>query len=158
MRSRLVLCGALGCVVVVGCSEATFDVAPEECSLEAPEWGHGGELMLPGTDCISCHQEGGAAADSPFTVAGTVFASGDCPEPVQGAVVHLVDADGVALALSVNEAGNFFSSEPLTMPLEVSVEYQGSQVHKPVPLSVGSCNMCHQPDGVGYVRPGSLTE
>jgi hypothetical protein len=158
MRSRLVVCCAMGLVVVVGCSGATSKAAPDECSLEAAEWGHGGELMLPGTDCIACHQEGGSAADSPFTVAGTVFVSDDCPEPVQGAVVHLVDDDGVTLALSANEAGNFFTSAPLTMPLEVSVEYQGVEVHKPRPLNAGSCNMCHQPDGVGHVRPGSLSE
>jgi hypothetical protein len=158
MRSLFIRC-ALGLVgMVAGCSGETSDAAPYECSLEAPEWGHGGELMLPGTDCISCHQEGGSAADSPFTVAGTVFMTDDCPEPVQGAVVHLVDADGVARDLSANEVGNFFTSEPLAMPLEVSVEYQGVVVDKPRPLNAGSCNMCHQPGGVGYVRPGLPTE
>jgi hypothetical protein len=124
----------------------------EPCASDHPDWGQGGELMLPGTDCLSCHREGGSAAASPLTVAGTVFATAQCPDSVEGALVHVRDAEGTELALSTNGVGNFFTAEPLTMPLTVWITRGDAVLEKPRSASSGDCNGCHQPDGPGYVR------
>ncbi|MCC6528205.1 MAG: hypothetical protein IT373_36500, partial [Polyangiaceae bacterium] len=86
------------------------------CALTEPAWGLGGDRMLPGTDCLACHAPGETAQGSPFTVAGTVFRSASCPEPVAGATVHVEDANGTSRALVTNEVGNFFTPDALVAP------------------------------------------
>lgn len=108
--------------------------------------------MLPGTDCLSCHREGGSAADSPLSVAGTVFATAQCPDAADGVHVHVRDAEGTERALPTNEVGNFFTAEPLAMPLTVWITRGDAVLEKPMSTSSGDCNGCHQPDGPGYVR------
>jgi hypothetical protein len=151
---------AAGILLGLAACDAALPESEEDaaCAVERPEWGHGGDLMLPGTDCLSCHQAGGHAADSPFTVAGTVFRDATCAEPVSGALVHVVDGDGLALALETNEAGNFFTDEALVMPVEISVEHGGGVLRKPMAAGLGSCNACHVPEGAGWVRPAGAGE
>ena len=103
-------------------------------------WGLGGARMLPGTDCLSCHVEGGPAA--PLSVGGTVFRTNLCPEPVEGAVVRVADRLGVTLELVSNEVGNFHATEPLALPLSVSVEADGVLRVMSSPAA-GSCGACH---------------
>jgi hypothetical protein len=148
---------AMLCVGLASCGGgATLEA--EDCAADHPDWGQGGDLMLPGTDCLSCHREGGSAAASPLTVAGTVFASAQCPDPAEGAVVHVRDADGTELALPTNEVGNFFTAEPLHMPLTVWIARGDGVLDKPMGAVSGDCNGCHQPDGAGYVRAPPASE
>lgn len=121
----------------------TSDESGDDCPRDRLAWGRGGELMLPGTDCQSCHTEGGSAV-SVFTVSGTVFVGPDCPQPVAGATVDLVDGEGTEVAMVSNEEGNFFSAEPLAPPFHVSVTSGDTTVDMITAFQNGSCNSCHQ--------------
>lgn len=98
-----------------------------------------GPLMEPGRDCLQCHGAGGAKR---WTVAGTTW-SGVAPT-AQGARIAITDAGGKSFTLKANQVGNFYSAEPLTFPLTVSVN--GKPM--PDPVKYGGCNMCHGPYGV----------
>lgn len=66
----------------------------------------------PGTDCLMCHHQGGAAV--PYTFAGTLYdASG--ARPVAGATMYLQDSAGnVATAVS-HANGNFYTADSFVM-------------------------------------------
>jgi hypothetical protein len=95
-----------------------------------------GPMMEPGSNCMECH-DGGEGRK--WTVAGTW--SG------QGRQVVIVDAAGKTFTLHTNQAGNFWSSEPISYPLRVSVD--GSAMPSAVTSGGGSCNTCHGFGGGG---------
>ena len=133
--------------------EASSD-ASGACEAGRPDWGRGGALMLPGTDCGGCHVDGGHAEASAFTAAGTLFRSAACPDPIAGATVHVVDSVGTRLDLATNEVGNFYSTAALVPPLEVSIEVAGVVTAMGSKASNGSCGACHGVAGAqGYVAP-----
>jgi hypothetical protein len=115
-----------------------------------------GPVMMPGENCLECHGGTLLAGEPPtlpaprvappWTVAGTVFASEDSPASggVEGAMVHVTDADGQTVTLVTNRAGNFYTEAPLRFPLQAAVEYLGS-VHEMEPdVPYGGCNACHR--------------
>jgi len=118
-------------------------------------------VMRPGEDCMTCHCTGDSscrASGLPWTAAGTVFGAYDSPVTggVQGVHVMIWDALDAGVLLTTNEAGNFYTGEPLTPPLRVYIDYQGSDagmLTQPTPVMIyGSgaagkgvgCNGCHQ--------------
>ena len=126
-----------------------------DCGAESFDWGRGGGLMLPGTDCLSCHRDGGHA-QTVFSVGGTVSASKFCPEPQPDAIVHIEDAEGLQLELPVNEAGNFWSLEPLVWPFTVGVELDDELTVKQVEVPTLACNSCHRMDAeFGLIAVGA---
>jgi hypothetical protein len=99
-----------------------------------------GPMMEPGSDCLECHGAGGGDENGPrWTVAGTW--SG------RGHRVNLRDAAGKAFTLTSNQAGNFWTAEPLTFPLRVDVD--GEPMNASVTASAASCNQCHHLAGGG---------
>jgi hypothetical protein len=123
-----------------------------------------GPLMAPGEDCLECH--GGGASDGNggggdeltttpasrldddgprWSAAGTVYpsAGSDADAGLEGARVHLTDANGRSITLRTNQAGNFYTAERLRFPLRVAVTAGG--VTKPMEDAVeyGGCNHCH---------------
>jgi hypothetical protein len=114
----------------------------DDCPRTELDWGYGGGHMLPGSDCLDCHD--GSEAMSAFTIGGTVFESATCPSGVEGATVHLEDVNsGATLELTTNEMGNFYSDEALAGPFWISVEKDGATATMEDPGS-GSCNSCHR--------------
>jgi hypothetical protein len=124
--------------------------------------------MEPGQDCIACHggsdDAGGDDAgdslhvvapsrfedDGPaFTSAGTVFPSlsAAAADGLEGAHVHLTDANGRTITLRSNRAGNFYTKERLSFPLRVSVTVNGRTDAMEDPVLYGGCNRCHVPGG-----------
>jgi hypothetical protein len=93
-----------------------------------------GPLMLPGQDCITCHD--GSAAKR-FTVAGTWLP--------QGATVVLTDANGTTITLTTNQVGNFYTDAALAFPLTVRVNAETM----PAAVTYGGCNRCHGSGGGG---------
>ena len=154
------------CFAMLGCDgggdpDAGFDAGPPDagpgdagppdsggadagdgCEGLAFAWGRGGPSMLPGTDCLECHREGGDA-NTHFTVAGTVFESTSCRRGVEGAIVRVTDSTGATLELTTAEVGNFFSDEPLVAPLRFSVEVAGVERTMATRVDEGSCASCH---------------
>jgi hypothetical protein len=144
--------GADGADASVGDGGADIsDESGGDCPTDRLAWGRGGEFMLPGTDCQSCHSEGGSAV-SVFTVSGTVFVGPDCPQPVAGATVDLVDSEGTEAALLSNEEGNFFTLEPFAPPFHVSVTLGDTTTDMITSFQNGSCNSCHaEGSSLGFV-------
>jgi hypothetical protein len=66
----------------------------------------------PGTDCLMCHHQGGAA--SPYTFAGTLYdASG--ARPLAGATIYLQDSAGNIATAVTRPNGNFFTADDFVM-------------------------------------------
>jgi hypothetical protein len=87
-----------------------------------------GPLMLPGQDCLVCHD--GAQAKR-WTAAGTWGG--------QGNTVVLRDSSGKTVTLVTNAVGNFYTEQALAFPLRVSVA--GQQMDPDA--TYGGCNRCH---------------
>jgi hypothetical protein len=118
--------------------------------------GGGDPLMMPGEDCLECHGRRTLPGYSPtiadpqdgpeWTVAGTVFRTESSPANggLDGAKVHVRDAAGRTLTLDTNRAGNFYTEEPMTFPLRVTVEAGGIAVEMEDDVTYGGCNGCHR--------------
>jgi hypothetical protein len=91
--------------------------------------GQTGPLMLPGQDCLACHD--GAQALR-WTAAGTWGRAA-------GTTITLVDAGGRSVSVTTNQVGNFYTSQALTFPL--TARAGGEQM--PQPVTYGGCNRCH---------------
>jgi hypothetical protein len=115
----------------------------ETCDADRLQWGLGGGLMLPGTDCLDCHRVGGSADDSVYTIAGTVLASATCPQGVEGAEVYVVDDAGTEVMLLTNAVGNFYTDEALVPPFRTRVVLGGVETPMFTPFRNGSCAACH---------------
>ena len=133
---------------LLGLGVALVSVA---CGL--PDRNDNSPWMRPGEDCISCHREGGEAADKQWTAAGTLFnTQGDAAE---GAQVFIKDASGRSVTLTANGAGNFYTAEKLEAPFQtVSISADGKQwTHMPsVWPASASCNSCHTETGAAGSR------
>ena len=101
-----------------------------------------GPMMKPGSDCLECH---GGGEGRRWTVAGTVGGSTGVPmggtRGTLGQQIGIVDAAGKSFSLRVNKAGNFWSAEPVTFPLQVGID--GVPMPAPVTAADASCNRCH---------------
>jgi hypothetical protein len=96
-----------------------------------------GPMMEPGSNCLECHDGGEAPR---WTVAGTLPGMARRPLLIQ-------DAAGRSFTRPINEVGNFWTSEPVTFPLRVSVD--GQAMPAAVNASGANCNSCHGEGGGG---------
>src|SRR5512138_722640 len=108
-----------------------------------------GPLMKPGSDCLGCHDGGRAKR---WSVAGTIY-DGPVDAPgaaAEGATVRITDATGWTLERETNQAGNFYTAEPVAFPLKVCVTRHGGEacMQEPLPSGMSSCNACHGPHGI----------
>lgn len=107
--------------VVAGCEDASEDLRKTN------------QFMLPGRVCEGCHRAGGQAANSPFTLSGTVFASkssgcnnGGLDGKAMNLFVEVQDEKGVTQpngVIPVNAKGNFYTAFSFKPPLKI-VMYQ----------------------------------
>lgn len=133
--------------------EDPFDV-PEQCTSNV-QWtrrDRGSSLMHPGGACIECHDK---HLDAPsFTIGGTVFPTGHEPTDCNGvdgtktaAKVIITDANGKSLSLSVNAAGNFYTTKPVALPYRAKVIVGDQEREMDVEQKSGDCNGCHTQQG-----------
>ena len=95
-----------------------------------------GPSMLPGRVCGACHRSGGQAQNSPWTLAGTIYADGSakCNSPgLAGASIQILYTADDPMGryrkndvqpggtLTSNEVGNFYSSGFFVTPLRIRV-------------------------------------
>lgn len=130
--------------------------APENCSTspaDSPD--EKGELMRPGGNCISCHQQEGAPA---YTIAGTVMGDyaddADC-EGLEGVVVEITGADGKVLTLETNSVGNFLYAGSVAKPYTARVLADGEELAMLAPQNDGNCANCHTEVGTSGA-PGRI--
>jgi hypothetical protein len=67
---------------------------------------------LPGSDCLMCHHQGGAAA--PYTFAGTLYDAMGV-KPLAGATIYLQDSAGNVATAITRPNGNFYTAEGFVM-------------------------------------------
>lgn len=113
----------------------------------------------PGDPCLSCHSIGGSAEPT-LSVAGTVIRTSVSArsEGVSGVTIAVVDASGRSLELVTDDAGNFYTDEPVSAPLRASIDSQAATIHMPVDAPSANCNTCHRSPGanaraLGWIRP-----
>lgn len=142
---------ALTCLVgAVVCSCSTDPVQTDAIKALGREVGQANEFHRAGQPCTLCHQPSGIA-DSDFSVAGTIFAGTDSLVGVDGAQVHLVDADGrsppVTKPIVTNCVGNFFVKRSDWDPkFPIAVAVQKGAVRRTMRSAIGqagSCATCH---------------
>jgi hypothetical protein len=92
-----------------------------------------GPLMLPGDDCLRCHD--GTVAKR-FTAAGTFLPAGS---------TVTISAGGSTVTVTTNQVGNFYTDQPLMLPGSTSVN---GHLMQPA-LTYGGCNRCHGQGGAG---------
>jgi hypothetical protein len=111
-----------------------------------------GPNMDPGDTCQTCH--------STFQVAGTVYPTADEPTDCNGVPgdnlsVVITDADGNVQTLTVNDAGNFYSTQKVVFPFHAKVISKTAERDMVLTQSTGDCNYCHSPTGMNGA-PGRI--
>jgi hypothetical protein len=108
------------------------------------------EFHRAGQPCTACHVEGGPASDSPFSVAGTVFAQPARLVGVSGVEIRMVDAEGSKHIAKTNCVGNFFvtpdGADGWSPKFPILVEIEKSNLRKRMTTVIGrasSCGDCH---------------
>jgi hypothetical protein len=102
-----------------------------------------GPTMLPGEDCLACHNPGGSAREEWFGAAGTVFDPDG--NPAAGVTVAVTDSLARAVSDVTNSAGNFYFPQELTPPLQVTISAAAGAVS--MADATGACNSCHRAGG-----------
>lgn len=135
---------------------------PETCTSGAM-WTHGdigSSFMHPGRACIDCHATDRRAPT--FSFAGTIYPSGHEPDDCNGVNgfdqdVHVVvtDATGAVQDVQINDVGNFYGLDAVTLPITAELRYQGRVRAMTTPAASGDCNSCHTDAGTN-AAPGRL--
>jgi mono/diheme cytochrome c family protein len=117
----------------------------------------GSTRMQPGNACIACHSSGGGPD---LSIAGTVYATAHEPGNCNGgssvpASVVITGADGVAVSLPVNAAGNFYSQAVIALPYTAKVVSGGKTRAMAAAQMSGDCNSCHTEAGANSA-PGRI--
>ncbi len=109
-----------------------------------------GQYHRAGSRCVVCHQESGEASDSPFTLAGTVFAQPLRQVGVGDVAILLTDADGTKYTAKTNCVGNFFVKPgewTPKFPVLVAIEKNGVRRSMRSPIGRDAdCAGCHKLD------------
>lgn len=113
-------------------------------------------LMHPGGACLDCHARSAMPPSPVGTLAGTVYASVHEPDDCNGApgstadpiVITVRGHDGQMVQATVNEAGNFYTTDPVALPIEwATVTYQGRTRAMASAQASADCNACHTEAG-----------
>jgi cytochrome c553 len=120
----------------------------------------GSPSMSPGQACIACHATSGGEAPR-FALAGTVYPTAHEPNDCNGASgsggaqVVITGADGRAVTLTPNGAGNFYYQGTVALPYLAKVLYMGRERVMVDKQTSGDCNACHTQDGT-MSAPGRI--
>lgn len=110
-----------------------------------------GANMAPGYACVSCHF---------FSLAGTIYPTAheanNCDGASAGGIsVVITGADGQALTLTPNSAGNFYSTLQVSLPFTAKVVGAGGTREMLTAQTSGDCNSCHTVAGANGA-PGRI--
>jgi hypothetical protein len=111
-----------------------------------------GPNMAPGDTCQSCHNS--------FAVAGTVYPTAHEPTDCEGVTgstlsVVITDATGSVQTLTVDAAGNFYTTKAVAFPFHAKVVSPTSERDMTATQTSGDCNLCHSVAGANGA-PGRI--
>ncbi|MCP4809558.1 MAG: hypothetical protein GY913_07325 [Proteobacteria bacterium] len=106
-----------------------------------------GANMLPGSDCLVCHERGGPSDATAYQFGGTVYSDDLGTDGLEGVIVRVTDTRGEVLEMKSSRVGNFYSRSDLQPPMYVEVERDGWITEMVDPIETGDCNSCHACDG-----------
>ena len=145
----------VSCITLIGCNgvlrekpvegtaDSTLGVVAPSCDVPAPSIGDGHHH--PGEDCMMCHYQGGGGP--PFTYGGTLYTDVAGTAPVEGATIHMIDANGTDTLVTTAANGNFWSYDLVTYPVVAFASFCPDVKPMVTPLgeSDGGCNKggCH---------------
>jgi hypothetical protein len=140
--------GLLNNVTPPSCPDPGLDVTPTPT--------YPAKHPAPGTECLSCHSQGGTA--SPFTMAGTLYTRVDTKTPLAGAVIHVKSSDDLGVDVTAISAadGNFWTTANLSVPAVAFVT--GCPIvhgmNQTIDSAGGSCNKsgCHSAGAGVYLN------
>ena len=120
------------------CDTKNEDCGPGRCGGE-------GSKMLPGADCLACHDgsSGGEDEAGRFGAAGTAFVDYGGSDGLSGALVRITDANDTVVEMQTNSAGNFYTNRNLVFPIDAEIEVNGTVLAMAASVDVGGCNSCH---------------
>jgi len=110
-----------------------------------------GELHRAGQPCTTCHSGSGPGSPE-FSVAGTIYRRRGILDPLEGAEVHVTDAQNVTRIATTNVVGNFYIEKSAwnpAFPLSVVVKYPGigdRAMETKINRDAG-CAACHRGNG-----------
>ncbi len=135
--------------IAAACTDPVLDDAADAQGNET-EGIEPGEFHRPGQRCIVCHQPNGEASDSPFTLAGTIFAQPNRQVGVDNVEIRLTDSDNTTHIARTNCVGNFFIKasewEP-RFPILVEIGKNGVRQRMQSPIGrEADCAGCHTID------------
>lgn len=133
-----------------GDGSANIYTTPLVCTSKSTWTGgeSGSPLMHPGRACITCHaQQGGPG----FTIAGTIYPTAHEPDDCYGVAgpltVIVTGANNETVNVSLDGAGNFYSSAMITPPFQVKVTNGTQERVMTTAVTEGDCNRCHTTAG-----------
>jgi hypothetical protein len=119
-----------------------------------------GPFHRPGQHCTTCHGADGPGSPE-FSIAGTIYAREDQPEPEVLARITLRDKLDTKYVLFSNSVGNFYVEKEAwdpVFPVEV-FEVMRAGAEKPIPPMKstigrdGGCGGCHRGSGDRFYQP-----
>jgi hypothetical protein len=166
MRSALVassvIAAVVECIACVACNgslrekvgqsdidaSALMTIPPPSCDppMSTADSGECTGGAQPGSDCLMCHHQGGAA--SPYTFAGTLYDAAGA-KPLGGATIYLQDSAGNIATALTHANGNFFTADGfVTYPAKAFASLCPSVIEMVAPvdeLTGANCNTsgCH---------------
>jgi hypothetical protein len=157
MRTTALL--TLGSLLLSGCADPVNDALIAALPGEVPGI-RTGPTHRGGQPCTLCHSSAGGRHPT-FTLAGTVYQKPTSKIPVEGALVHVIDATGATRDLTSNCAGNFYVDDSQwqpTFPLFIDVTDPATGTILKMISKIGrdsSCASCHAdpigPDATGHI-------
>ena len=124
------------------CDDKNEDCGPGTCGGE-------GARMLPGADCLACHNGTSSEEEEQqrFGAAGTAFVDLGGSDGLSGALVRITDANNDVVELDTNSAGNFYTTSNFVFPIDAEIEVDGTVLAMTTSVDVGGCNSCHACNG-----------
>jgi hypothetical protein len=124
------------------CDDKNENCGPGTCGGE-------GARMLPGADCLACHNGTSSEEDEQprFGAAGTAFVDLGGSDGLSGALVRIIDANDTVVEMDTNSAGNFYTTRNIVFPIDAEIEVDGNVLSMAASVDVGACNSCHACNG-----------
>lgn len=122
------------------------DTTNETCAEGEPGCRGNGSTMLPGADCLACHNDASREAPT-WTAGGTIFTDASGLRAGKNVTITITDDAGKVVTMTSNTVGNFYTSKSLTFPINVEIEKNGVKKQMASAVDNGGCNSCHSCSG-----------